>query len=235
MTTTDSINDTKDAAKDHAQQATQAAQARTSEVAAHAKDATADVASTAADQVATVKDETVRQARSLVSEATGQVSAQAGEQTQRLTGLLRELGDELKQMAAAGTGGTASEVAHQASERAHQAAGYLDGREPSDLLDDVRSYARRRPGAFLAGAAVLGLLAGRLGRGVKDAPSSDTGTAPLTYPTTPVGSSTAGSLDLRDENMGLSSGSGQAQVNEALAVPAVDPLFADAPAVGVRP
>ena len=232
MSTTDSISDTKDVAKDHAQQAAHTVQARTGEVAGHAADATKDVAATAADQVGNVKDETVRQARNLVSEASSQVSSQAGEQTQRLTGLLRELGDELKQMAAAGNGGPAAEAAHQVSDRAHQAASYLDGREPADLLDDVRSYARRRPGAFLAGAAVLGLLAGRVGRGVKDAPSAD----PAPAPVPPLGQTfPAPALDLRDQNMGLSSNSGPTQVHEALAVPVGDPFLSDAPAVGVRP
>ena len=133
MSTTDNFSDTKDVAKDHAQQAAQAVQARTGEVAGHAKEATQDVAATAAEQVANVKQETVRQTRNLLSEASSQVSTQAGEQTQRLTQLLRELADELKQMASAGNGGQASELAHQASERAHQAASYLEGRQPSEL------------------------------------------------------------------------------------------------------
>jgi len=120
---TDNLNDTRTVAIDHAQQAAEAAQARTGEVAGHAKEATQDVATTAVEQGGTVKQETVRQARNLMSEATSQVSSQAGEQTQRMTGLLRELADELHQMASSGNGGYASELAYQASERAHQAAG----------------------------------------------------------------------------------------------------------------
>ena len=225
MSTTDSMSETTDVAKDHAQQAVQGAQDRTSEVAGHAKDASKDVAATAADQAGNVKDETVRQARNLMYEASDQVSTQAGAQTQRLSGLLRELGDELRQMASAGTGGNASELAHQAAERAHQAAGYLDGREPSDLLDDVRGYARRRPGAFLAGAALLGLAAGRLGRGIKDSGGEAPTDAEPSSGTFPA--ATARSIDLsRDENMGLSSNSGQAEVNDAMAVPADQPLYA---------
>ena len=172
MSTTDNLNDTREIAKEHAQEAAEAVQARTGEVAGHAKEATQGVATTAVEQAGNVKQETVRQARNLMSEAGSQVSTQAGEQTQRMTGLLRELADELHQMASSGNGGYASELAYQASERAHQAAGYLEGRQPGDLLDDVRHYARRRPGTFLVGAALLGLAAGRLGRGVKDAGGS---------------------------------------------------------------
>ena len=59
-----------------------------------------------------------------------------------------------------GQSGIATEVARQASQRAHGLADHLDRHEPSELLDQVRAYARRRPVAFLAGAAVLGVLAG---------------------------------------------------------------------------
>ena len=175
MTTThDTANTagTGDIARSHTQEAAQDAKGRAAEVTGHASDAAHDVAGTAADQARNVKDETVRQARDLVSEARGQLSSQAGSQTQRITDNLHSLADELRQMADSGQGGTASELVHQASDRVHQVAGFLDGREPSEILDDVRSFARQRPGAFLAGAAVLGMIAGRVGRGVKDASSS---------------------------------------------------------------
>jgi hypothetical protein len=47
----------------------------------------------------------------------------------------------------------------------------LQNREPAQLLDDVRSFARRKPGLFLLGAAAAGVLAGRLTSGVKAAHS----------------------------------------------------------------
>jgi hypothetical protein len=179
VTTTNNPTQKADIARDHTQEAAQDAKARAADVGGHATEAAHDVASTAADQAQNVKQETVRQARNLVSEATGQLSSQAGSQTRRISGNLRDLGNELHQMAGAGAdGGTASELAHQAAERAHQLAGYLEGREPTEILEDLRSYARRRPGAFLAGAAALGLVAGRVGRGVKDAgPTPSSGRA----------------------------------------------------------
>ena len=48
----------------------------------------------------------------------------------------------------------------------------LDGREPSQILDDVRAFARRRPGAFLLGALAAGVVAGRITRGAKESQSS---------------------------------------------------------------
>jgi len=189
VTTTHDSTQKADIARGHAQDAAQDAKARAAEVGSHANAAAQDVASTAVDQAQNVQHETVRQARNFMSEATDQLSVQAGTQTQRMSGNLRELGNELRQMATAGTtGGTASELAHQAADRAHQVAGYLEGREPGEILEDLRSYARRRPGAFLAGAAVLGLIVGRVGRGVKDAPSTSTSTSqlPSATATTPV-------------------------------------------------
>jgi hypothetical protein len=54
----------------------------------------------------------------------------------------------------------------------HGVAGWLESREPGDLVAEVRSYARRNPGTFLVGAALLGVVAGRLTRNVA-AVSSD--------------------------------------------------------------
>lgn len=49
----------------------------------------------------------------------------------------------------------------------------LDEREPSELLDELRRFARRRPGAFLLGAFAAGAVAGRVARGAKDADSGE--------------------------------------------------------------
>ena len=124
------------------------------------------VAQTTKDQATNVVGEAKQQGRDLVWEARTQVGEQAGRQKARAVDGLRSLGDELQQMAGQGGGqsGIAAEVARQAATRAHGLADHLDRHEPSDLLDQVRTYARRRPVVFLAGAAVLGVLAGRLTR-----------------------------------------------------------------------
>jgi hypothetical protein len=61
----------------------------------------------------------------------------------------------------------------QAGARAHGAADWLEQRQPGDLVDEARSFARQRPGTFLIGAAVVGVLAGRLTRGAVAAHSED--------------------------------------------------------------
>ncbi|SCL17564.1 hypothetical protein GA0070616_1305 [Micromonospora nigra] len=123
------------------------------------------VAETAREQGREVGHEAARQARDLYGEARTQLSGQAGEQQRRAAGGLRSLADEMRSMADnGGQGGPVSEIARQAADRVHGAAGWLEQREPGDLLTEVRDYARRNPGTFLIGAAVLGVVAGRLTR-----------------------------------------------------------------------
>jgi hypothetical protein len=73
--------------------------------------------------------------------------------------------------------GTATDLVSQAGDRAHGVADWLDKREPSDLLREVRSFAQQRPAAFLLGAALAGVAAGRLTRGVVAARSDDSSAA----------------------------------------------------------
>lgn len=133
----------------------------------HAREAGGQVAQTAADQARQVAAETRRQARDLLGEAQGQARDQASAQQQKAAQQLHSVADELDQMAVnGGQSGLATEFARQAADRMHGAASWLEQREPADLLDEVRNFARRRPGAFLIGAAVAGLVAGRLTRGL---------------------------------------------------------------------
>lgn len=138
-----------------------------------ASEAGSQVAQTAADQARVVASETARQARDLLGEAGGQVRGQASVQQQNAARQLRSFADELQEMAAkSGQSGLATEVAQQAADRLHGTASWLEQREPADVLDAVRNFARRRPGTFLLGAAVAGLAAGRLTRGITDAARS---------------------------------------------------------------
>ncbi|MEH1168197.1 hypothetical protein V6V47_22705 [Micromonospora sp. CPCC 205539] len=135
--------------------------------AAHAGGA---VAQTAKEQGTEVGREAARQARNLYGEARTQLANQTGEQQRRAVGGLRSLADEMRSMAEqGGQAGPVSELARQAADRVHGAAGWLEERQPGDLINEVRSYARRNPGTFLVGAAVLGVLAGRLTRSISDA------------------------------------------------------------------
>jgi hypothetical protein len=150
-----------------------AAKDQAAQVGQTATEAGGQVARTTKDQAANVVGEATQRARDLIGEARTQVGDQAGAQKGRAVEGLRTLGDELRQMADRGEGsGLATEVARQAASRAHGLADHLDRHEPAELIDQVRSYARRRPAVFLTGAAVLGVLAGRLTRNLTSDDSS---------------------------------------------------------------
>jgi uncharacterized protein YjbJ (UPF0337 family) len=132
-----------------------------------------EVAGTAKDQAQQVASEVTGQARDLAGEAREQVRQQTDTQRERLAGTLHQLGDELRSMAEGNeNSGVATEVARQAADRVHGLGSYVERNQPGDLLNDIRAFARRRPGTFLLGAAAAGVLAGRLTRGAKAAASS---------------------------------------------------------------
>jgi hypothetical protein len=157
---------------------TEVAREQAAAVGQHAASAGGDIAQATREQGKDVVAETSRQARDLAQEARSQLREQSVAQRDRATSSLRALGDELEQMAErGGQTGAATEIAHQAAGRARDVARFLDSREPGDLVEAVRSYARRRPGTFLAGAALAGLVAGRLVKASRSAPA-DTASGP---------------------------------------------------------
>src|SRR6476646_6306963 len=147
---------TTDVAKDQAGQ-----------VAETTKQAGAQVAGTVADQASEVTAEAGLQAKQLLSQARSEVTEQAAATQQRVADGLRSLAEELTGMARhSEQDGMAADLARQAADKAHTAAGWLADRDPGSLLDEVRSFARRKPGTYLALALGAGVLAGRLTRGL---------------------------------------------------------------------
>ena len=170
---------------DHSSGQDTASQAR--EAAATAADQGKHVAGVAREQASQVAGEAATQARRVVDDARRQVTStldeQARSQQDRLSGTLRSLSDELGEMAGHGSG-TAGDLAREVADRTRELGRYLDEHEPGQLLDDVRDFARRRPGLFLLGAVGAGLVVGRLARGVTDgARAADAGLADGDEPT----------------------------------------------------
>lgn len=155
-TTAGNQNPTKDVAADEARKVAETAQ--------HSGQNVADTAKTEASHLA---DEAKGQAQDLFHQVRTEATSQVSSQQQRLAGGLHSLSGELDKMANGADSGTASGLVSQAAGQVDQVARWLDGREPGDLLQEVRRYARRNPGTFLAGAALLGLIGGRLTRGLQ--------------------------------------------------------------------
>jgi len=155
---------------------------------------------TAKEQMGNVAQEAAGQAKQLWSQASGDISDQATQQTQRLTSNIRQLAEQLTGMADNGESGSpAQSLVREAGQRAHGVADYLDGRAPGDFLTDIQQFGRRRPGAFLVGAAVAGFLTGRLIKATKNAEPSSNGRASATGVTGAYGTPSDAAIDLRGE------------------------------------
>ncbi|MEO6509522.1 MAG: hypothetical protein ABIO16_00925 [Nocardioides sp.] len=128
-------------------------------------------AGTAKDEAQRVAQEAKSQARQLMDEARGQVDEQSRTQRDRLVSTLGTFGDDLERMAE-NQSGMAADATREIASRVRGVSQHLDGREPGELIEDLRSFARRRPGLFLAGSLAAGLVAGRLIRGTREAVSA---------------------------------------------------------------
>jgi enamine deaminase RidA (YjgF/YER057c/UK114 family) len=130
------------------------------------------VAGVAADEAKSVASEAKDQFRGLAEQTMGDVQGQVEDQTRqqkdRLAGTLATFGSDLGSMAE-DRSGLAADVAHAMADRARALSQHLDRREPRELLDDVRRFARQRPGTFLIGALAAGVVVGRFARSTKDA------------------------------------------------------------------
>lgn len=162
-----------------------AAQHEGTELAHSAAGAGKDVAQTATDQASAVASQAKDEAKDLARNARDEVNTQVEAQRHRLVDLLRTTGDELRTGHDEHSALTA-ELTRRTAEQARLFADYLDDHGPQEILADVRSFARRRPGAFLLLAGVAGVVAGRVFRGVAegDSPSSSSDTPSSPEPAT---------------------------------------------------
>jgi hypothetical protein len=127
-------------------------------------EAARQVAGTAKEKASDVKSDVRQQTRQMAGQTREQLVEQAGRQKDKAAEGLRSVGHELRGMAEHGQSDWASQLAGQGAEFSHQAADFLQDHQPGELLDEVRAFARRKPGVFLIGAAIAGVVAGRLTR-----------------------------------------------------------------------
>lgn len=149
-----------------------------------------NVAGTAKAEAANVAAEAKTNAKDLLHQAKSDLTSQAGAQQQKAAEGIRTVSSQLRSMAdAPDQQGVASDLIRQAADRSESVASWLDNRDPGSLLDEVKSFARQRPGTFLVLAAGAGVLAGRLGRSLQagaPATGTTTGTSGGVLPQYPV-------------------------------------------------
>lgn len=176
LSTTQGASTKKDAAKEEA-----------SNVAGQAAGAAQNVAGTAKAEAANVASEAKTSAKDLLHQAKSDLTSQAGAQQQKAAEGIRTISSQLHSMAdAPDQQGVASDLIRQAAQRSESVATWLDNRDPGSLLDEVKSFARQRPGTFLLLAAGAGVLAGRLGRSLQAGAPAASSTARTALPPQPV-------------------------------------------------
>lgn len=140
------------------------------------REAASQVAGTVGEQGRAVAGEAAAQARSVAVGLRDRAGLEVRSQTHRLAETLRQWSDDLSSMADSGKPDSpARGLVGQVAERGRRMADYLDERGLGGAVDEVQRFARRRPGAFLAGAAVAGFLVGRMGKAAMRAQSANDG------------------------------------------------------------
>ena len=167
-----------------------AAKEETSKIAGQAAGAAHNVAQTAKSEVGNVASEAKSGAKDLLHQAKSGLGSQAGAQQQKAASGIRTISSQLHTMAdAPEQKGIASDLIREAADRTSSVASWVEGKDPRELLEDVQSFARRKPGTFLLLAAGAGILVGRLARGLQPAPAPQAAIPPMpaqapTYATT---------------------------------------------------
>jgi uncharacterized protein YjbJ (UPF0337 family) len=203
-----------DTAKQEAAGVAQDAKQAGKQVAGTAVDQGKQVAGTAKEQARKVTSEAATQVRGLVGQAQSELRQQASTQQDKVAQGIRTLGEQLHGMASgtAPAEGPALSIVRSVADRADAAASWLEARDPGSLLGEVKNFATRRPGTFIAIAAVAGILAGRITTSLvteaKEAKEAEQAQAPLTdgyatttsvLPTTNVDSPLAPSPEVQGE------------------------------------
>jgi hypothetical protein len=124
------------------------------------------LAGTAKESAAQVVVEVKEQATGVLSMARTSLADQVSTQQQKAAQGLHAIAGQLSGMADSGTSGLAGNVVRRAADRTTSAAAWLESGDPASLLNDVATFARRRPSAFLALATGAGVAVGRLSRGL---------------------------------------------------------------------
>lgn len=164
-------------AQQQGQQVKSAAVEQGQHVASEASDQARQVAGTAREQAAQITQEVTMHGRDLYDETRQQLQEQAETQTQTLAQALHRWGDEAQALVDGRPeeAGTMAEYAQQWSDKLHDVGSAIETRGVDGLLEEVQDLARRRPGAFLLGAALIGFGGGRLIRSASDSSDGSAG------------------------------------------------------------
>jgi hypothetical protein len=161
-------------------------QSRSAQVVRRAADEAANVAGSASEGIREVADVAKVQAQAVagqarqqldgfVGQARNEVREQAQQRNEQAVSQLRTWSEQLTALADGRPESAGPLVGYlgEAREQVRRLATRLEQRGPEGVIDDVSNFARRRPGMFLAGAAGLGFVIGRVVRAASAAGQGD--------------------------------------------------------------
>ncbi|TDX03115.1 CsbD family protein [Kribbella sp. VKM Ac-2566] len=190
---THTTNHRMDAQSPPAEGVTETARNEAGQLTETSAEAARDVAGTVKEKTSDVTSDVRQEARRLAGQTRQELVGQASQQKDKAADALRSMGEELRGMAEHGSS-TGAQLARHGAGFTDRAADFLEQHEPGDLLDEVRGFARRKPGTFLLVAAAAGVVAGRLTRALasdgtsdrtSDGSSTPSGNGSLTAPPVP--------------------------------------------------
>jgi len=177
-----------EAQETRAQSAAQTAAEQASQLGDTAREQASELAGSARAHTADVVGAARNEGVELVERARQAVDHEARQRTDELAHSVRQLGDGLGALADGRpeAAGPVAGYARDAAQRVDQLAQRLESRGYDGVVQDVSSFARRRPGVFLLSAGALGFAVGRIirsGGASSSSPSSSssssTGAQPL--------------------------------------------------------
>ena len=170
-----------------------------------------DLKDTALEHVGAMTDDAKEQATNVAHDVRRELESQGDAQAKRAASALHGVGAQLADMAKAGQPGAVSDVTRQLADKSRQIAGRLEEGGVQGVSDDLRRFARRQPGLFLAAAGVAGFVVTRLlrnaqGTGVQSSNGRNngypSGASDVPYvgaaPTQPLSGAPAGDPALRE-------------------------------------
>jgi hypothetical protein len=117
---------------------------------------------TAAEHAGAVASEAKQQARNVMDETRGEIGRQLDEQGRRAGQAARHASEQLHTMADSAEPGVVTDITRQLGDGLANVAQSVEQGGVQGVADDLRRFARRQPGLFLAGAGIAGFVVARL-------------------------------------------------------------------------
>jgi len=166
---------TKDVAAQSAAETASTAKASAQEVAGAAASSASQVAGEAKEHARRLTQDALGQAQGLAQQARGEAMGRADEGTRKAAGSLRTLSTQFRALSEGRPheAGPLGDLTRSATDQLSSFAQRLDEGGVENLMQDVRRFARRRPGMFLLACAGAGFVAGRVARAERSVHSAD--------------------------------------------------------------